>query len=102
MADVMVNVSREDTLSSLNLECQACGTPVVTYDATGSKETVDGSSGGICVKTGDYKELFSSTIKMFNSMSEAMSAKCVKWISNKFEKNSNYSKYVELYKSILK
>ena len=55
MADVMANCSREDSLSSLNIEAQACGTPVVTYEATGSRETVDA---GFSVPTGDYSRLF--------------------------------------------
>ena len=63
MADVMVNCSREDTLSSLNLEAQACGTPVVTYDATGSKETVDGVC-SFAIETGDYTKLCHATMEV--------------------------------------
>lgn len=41
-ADVMINCTREESLSLLNLEVQSCGTPVVTYSNTGVKETVNG------------------------------------------------------------
>ena len=40
-ADVFVNTSWEDSLSLINLEAQACGTPVITIDSTAPRETVD-------------------------------------------------------------
>lgn len=99
MADVMVNVSREDTLSSLNLECQACGTPVVTYDATGNKETVDGQC-GFAVETGDFESLFEMVLRIKHADKESLKTACVDRITHNFEKQNNYLKYIKLYKSI--
>ena len=99
MADVFVNCSREDTLSSLNLECQACGTPVVTYDATGSKETVDGKC-GFAVTTGDAEALWEKVIEVKRMGKHTLSAQCRKWVEGGFEKSRNYEKYVELYHKI--
>lgn len=98
MANVLVNVSREDTLSSLNLECQACGTPVVTYDATGSKETVDGKC-GFAVETGDYEALFSYADSVCRMSNAELLEDCRRWIVEGFERKTNYQLYVELYKS---
>ncbi len=39
-ADVFFNPSQEDNYPTVNLEAEACGTPVVTYDVGGCKETV--------------------------------------------------------------
>lgn len=39
-ADVFVNPTYEDNYPTVNLEAQACGTPVITYDTGGCKETV--------------------------------------------------------------
>lgn len=39
-ADVFFNPTREDNYPTVNLEAEACGTPVVTYDAGGCRETV--------------------------------------------------------------
>ena len=39
-ADVFFNPTREDNYPTVNLEAQACGTPVVTYDVGGCRETV--------------------------------------------------------------
>ncbi len=39
-ADVFVNPTYEDNLPTVNLEAEACGTPVITYDTGGCSETV--------------------------------------------------------------
>ena len=39
-ADVFVNPTYEDNYPTVNLEAQACGTPVITYDTGGSGESV--------------------------------------------------------------
>lgn len=101
MADVMANCSREDTLSSLNLECQACGTPVVTYEATGSKETVDGVC-GFAIETGDYQQLFKAVMNIRKKEKNSLSVQCREFISNEFGKKENYRKYISLYKELNK
>lgn len=39
-ADVFLNPTREDNFPTVNLEAEACGTPVVTYDTGGCAETI--------------------------------------------------------------
>lgn len=39
-ADVFVNTTYEDNYPTVNLEAQACGTPVITYNTGGSPESV--------------------------------------------------------------
>lgn len=39
-ADVFVNPTYEDNYPTVNLEAQACGTPVIAYDAGGTRETL--------------------------------------------------------------
>lgn len=41
-ADVFVNPTYEDNYPTVNLEAQACGTPVITYDTGGARETLGG------------------------------------------------------------
>ena len=40
-ADVFFNPTREDNFPTVNLEAQACGTPVLTYDIGGCGETIN-------------------------------------------------------------
>lgn len=95
MADVMVNCSREDTLSSLNLECQACGTPVVTYDATGSKETVDGKC-SFAVPTGDVDALWERVVNIKAEGKDNYAIRCFDWAAIHFDKKRNYESYIGL------
>ena len=39
-ADVFVNPTYEDTFPTVNMEAEACGTPVITYDTGGCRETL--------------------------------------------------------------
>ncbi len=99
MADVMVNCSREDTLSSLNLECQACGTPVVTYDTTGNKETVDEKC-GFAVPAGDVEALWEKVLELRTMSKMVLAKQCRQWVSDNYEKTSNYEKYISLYRQM--
>lgn len=40
VADVFFNPTREDNYPTVNLEAEACGTPVITYDTGGCAETI--------------------------------------------------------------
>ena len=44
-ADLFLNLTHEDNYPTVNLEAQACATPVVTYDTGGSKETILSGNG---------------------------------------------------------
>lgn len=39
-SDVFVNPTYEDTFPTVNMEAEACGTPVITYDTCGCAETI--------------------------------------------------------------
>lgn len=98
--DVMVNCSRADTLSSLNIECQACGTPVVAYDNTGTSETIHPNIGRL-VETGNAELLLKETLNVLSSKDTNSKELLVEWVTSNFEKQANYYKYIELFRSIL-
>lgn len=98
-ADVFVNCSREDTLSSINIEAQACGTPVVAYDATGNKETV-GEGCGFTVPSGDFRLLFDRTSQIIKNRKESYSDTCVSFIRYNYERDANLKHYIDLYNRI--
>lgn len=56
-ADVLFNPTYEDNYPTVNLEAQACGTPVVTYDTGGSRETIFLDNGQV-VEKGDLESAF--------------------------------------------
>jgi len=53
-ADVFLNLTYEDTYPTVNLESQACGTPVISYRTGGSTESVPDQN---IVEQGDLKKL---------------------------------------------
>lgn len=55
VANVFVNPTYEDNYPTVNLEAQACGTPVVTYRTGGSVESVPDN---YVVEQGNVKELY--------------------------------------------
>lgn len=99
-ADVFVNTTREDSLSLINVEAQACGTPVVSFDATGPKETVDGNS-GFAVIAGNCEALYTNVKKVRQQGKGNLSHQCVEFVTHKFEIEANYRKYISLYKQLL-
>ena len=99
MADVFVNTSREDSLSLINLEAQACGTPVVTFDQTGPKETVDNVN-SFYVPVGNTGHLCEAVRIARKRYSKEISQNCRNFVKDKFDINENYKKYIDLYKLI--
>lgn len=98
-ADVFVNTTREDSLSLINVEAQACGTPVVTFDETGPKETVDGVSGYV-VRVGDCEQLYAFVMSVRAEGKDSFKEQCRGFAAG-FERESNYGKYISLYKQIV-
>lgn len=102
-ADVFVNPTYNDSYPTVNLEAQACGTPVITYRAGGSPETISQQT-GIVVERGDIGAL-SEAVEHIRLMSvserEALSAFCVQRAQRLFDQQLCYTHYLELYENIL-
>lgn len=97
--DVMVNCSKEDTLSLLNLEVQSCGTPVVTYSNTGIKETINDQCGFV-VENDNPEAAWNAMMSIKKRGKHVFVDSCHMWVDTNFEKNKNYQKYINLYKSL--
>lgn len=98
MADVFVNCTREESLSLINIEAQACGTPVVTFDATATPETVDGIK-SFAVKVSSPSSLYDKVTHI--RVSKYNKCHTANFVREHFEINCNYLKYINLYKSLL-
>lgn len=66
LADVYVNASYEESFGLTTAEALACGTPVIGYNNTGTREILEGiqgddpNQGAILVPTGDVTEIYNS------------------------------------------
>ncbi len=100
-ADVFFNPTLEDTFPTTNLEAQACGTPVVTFRSGGSPETIDTTT-GFTVEKGDITAAINCFAQIQQNGKAYYQQKCRKRAEQKFNKNINYLKYIDLYERLLK
>ena len=96
--DIFANCTREESLSLINVEAQSCGTPVVTYRNTGAQETVDNKC-SFSVETGNAKEFLNAILKIKELGKSSLSENCHQWAETRFDREKNYMKYIDLYKS---
>lgn len=99
MADVFVNLSLEDTLPFVNIESQACGTPVITHRTSGATETISDET-GLLVEPGNPFLLFMAvqTIKMNGK--NYYSEKCIERVRRLFNREHSYDEYFRIYEEI--
>ncbi len=83
-ADLFINPTYGDTYPTVNLEAQACGTPVVTYKTGGSVESVPSEN---VVDTGDIEGLMSIVANENLSIKEG-----------EFSLKQMVNQYINLYK----
>ncbi len=95
-SNVFVNLTHADTLPTVNMESICCGTPVITYNCCGSPELVDKDSGFI-VEEDDVKSL----LLRIQQIKEHPLIFNVKEKQEKFDKNTCYNKYLDIYNEIL-
>lgn len=95
-ADVFVNPTYEDTFPTVNLEAQACGTPVVSYDVCGCPETVIKGCGTV-VPTGDPRALMEQIRHVVeNPHRSGEQSVC----TDRLKKENSYRKYIQLYQRL--
>ena len=99
MADVFVNVTLEDSLPTVNIEAQACGTPVITYESGGSPETISERT-GLVVPKGDKEALLIAILKIKDRGKVFYEQNCLKHVEENFIIKDRYEEYVDLYKNI--
>ncbi|MBQ8767523.1 MAG: glycosyltransferase [Clostridia bacterium] len=96
-ADVFINLTHADTLPTVNMESICCGTPVITYDCCGSPELVDDDSGFVIAED-DVAGLLCG----IEQIKKTPITFDVKSKQEKFDKNTCYNKYLDIYNSLLK
>lgn len=97
-SNVFINPTWEDTFPTTNLEALSCGTPVITYQTGGSPEAIDEKTGFVISK-GDVNAMYEAIKNVYNG--DINREDCRKRAISLYNKNSCYSKYIELYNSLL-
>ena len=99
-ADVVMNISYEETFGLTTVEGFACGTPGIVYNTTASPELVDDST-GLIVDPGDIKGLVKAISQIKEKGKQSYSEACVKRAHRLYRKEDRYREYIELYKELL-
>lgn len=97
-ANVLVNPTYEDTFPTVNLEAQACGTPVITYPTGGSTEMIRENTG--IVTSEKTVESLLSAIQVEKTPFSMSEKACIENAS-RYSKEVMLSRYQQIYKEIL-
>ena len=96
-ADLFVNPTREEMFGLVNVEANACGTPVVTFRTGGSPECIDSTSGAV-VECNDVDALEKEIVRICTEKPYSREA-CVQR-AKQFEQVERFAEYVGLYKGM--
>lgn len=99
-ADVFLNPTLEEALGLTNLEAQACGTPVITFNSGGSPETINEET-GIVVEKGSLQGLLAAIEEIRKNKKQFYTGKCRKRVETLFDTKDNFKKYINLYENVL-
>ena len=95
-ADGVINPTYQDTFPTINIESLACGTPLITYDTGGCKESIFPDT-GVTVARGN-KEQFIANIKGMKLQGKGRyTNECRLCAEKYFNKNDRYNDYIDLY-----
>ncbi len=96
-ADLFVNLSREETYPTVNMEALSCATPVLTFETGGSPEMIDDTCGSV-VEKNNIDALYEEILRIFNEKPFSKQACLVK--AKQFDMNHRFLEYVQLYEQI--
>jgi putative colanic acid biosynthesis glycosyltransferase len=100
VADIYLNPTLEDNFPTTNLESLACGTPVITYDTGGSKESISPDTGFVVAK-GDIQGVVNAIFTIQKNGEKYYSSTCTKHARMFYNRNDRYMDYLKLYEKIL-
>lgn len=99
-ADVFINPTLEDNFPTTNIEALACGTPVITFQTGGSVESVDEKTGFV-IPQGNLDAMLQAIRVVESRGKEYYLKACREKAVEKYNKDKQYYKYIDLYKKLL-
>lgn len=100
LADIVLNLSYEETFGLTTAEGMACGTPSIVYDATASPELITPET-GLIVEPGNVKGVFNAIQKMVKTPKVFFSKSCRARAVCSFNKDKQFEEYIKLYEDII-
>ena len=96
-ADLFVNPTREEMFGLVNVEANACGTPVLTFRTGGSPECIDETSGAV-VDCDDIDAMEKEIIRICSET--PYSAEACRLRAEAFDMNEKFEEYIRLYEQL--
>jgi putative colanic acid biosynthesis glycosyltransferase len=101
VADIVLNLSYQETFGMTTVEGFACGTPGIVYNCTASPELITKGT-GIIVDAGNIEQLVGAIEIIRSNGKEYYSENCRKRAERFYDKQKRYNEYFQLYEAILK
>lgn len=95
--DVFVNPTKEEVLGLVNIEANACGTPVVMYKTGGAPECISNKT-GIVLEVNDIEAL-KQAVEYVCKNHPFTAEDCIKHAA-KFKKQDKYDEYIYLFEKL--
>lgn len=100
-ADIVLNLSYQETFGMTTVEGMACGTPGIVYNCTASPELISPETGFV-VEPGDMKGIISAISTIKEKGKSYYSKACRERVLQYYNKDDRYKDYIALYKELLK
>lgn len=100
-ANVLLNLSYQETFGMTTIEAAACGTPAIVYNATASPELVSDET-GIIVEPGNIPGVLKAIEEIASKDKHYYIQTCRNYVLNNFNKEDRFKDYFELYNNLLK
>ena len=100
-ADIVLNLSYEETFGLTTVEGFACGTPGIVYNTTASPELITPET-GIVVEPGDLDGVSNAVKKIMANGKGSYSKACRERVLKYFNKEDRFADYISLYEDLIK
>ncbi len=100
LADIVLNLSYEETFGLTTVEGFACGTPGIVYNCTASPELVTPNT-GIIVEKENIKDLQAAIIQIREKGKIHYSEACRERAKQLYNKDDRFGDYMRLYESVI-
>ncbi len=101
MADVMLNLSVQETFGKTTAEAIATGTPVIGYNSTATPELIGNGCGKILELDATIEEIAEAVEEIKRNGKDEYLSTCVEFSKKSFDKNKLINEYISLYKGLI-
>lgn len=99
-ADIVLNLSYEETFGLTTVEGFACGTPGIVYNSTASPELITPET-GLVVEAGDIEGVATAVHEILKNGKDHYAKACRERAVKFFNKDDRFADYIKLYEELL-